>query len=465
MEMTERKKAVQANIKGSSSDASSEEVSNTKKKPLRQTLREFRCSARDLKAWEHEGNVKKSVAEEELQHENQCLSTIKKIETRENKTILETIAHAKLKQSGLKSRNYLKQMSSPRSDISEVIKFNDIQTVLETNEMVQDPDEVKLIAGESFRENIRRLNTDKKGWLQDQKKKRTPKTRRRDGTVENRDDEWHENDWETASLLTEVENDEEVGTADVTQAKYVLRNITSRVSLIEETAIRRGIKLSGPPLEYATTHLDEYARKFRWPQHVRNLRNSDCLQDVSQILEDHEVLTEILQPRPDHREHGMLKECPLAQVPCPLVALSAKALQRVSCKRKRAKNSESKTECTISAATLLNATRVGCKFGDHFIESLLTANGKALQGSEDYDLSYDNRCWSSLPTKKKPIANWRFVLEHWRKTMGRSSGDIAQCPLMQQATFKRITKRLKKLYGFTTQHEEHNVFADYTQSG
>ena len=47
---------------------------------------------------------------------------------------------------------------------------------------------------------------------------------------------------------------------DITQEKIVLRNIAYRISLIEETAIRRGAKLSGPPLEFATTHWDEYAR-------------------------------------------------------------------------------------------------------------------------------------------------------------------------------------------------------------
>ncbi|EEY69407.1 uncharacterized protein PITG_05639 [Phytophthora infestans T30-4] len=176
-----------------------------------------------------------------------------------------------------------------------------------------------------------------------------------------------------------------------------------------KTAIRRGVKLSGPPLEFATSHLDEYARKFRWPQHFRNLRNTDFSQDPSEILEDY--------------------ESPFAQVPRPIIALAAEALQRSSRKRKRTAHSENR-ENIPSASRLFNIARVGGQFGDHFVESLLTANGKALQGIADHD--HDERCWSSLPIKKKPVANWRFVLEHVRRTMGRSESDGAVFPPMRQ---------------------------------
>ncbi|EGZ23619.1 hypothetical protein PHYSODRAFT_480370 [Phytophthora sojae] len=177
-----------------------------------------------------------------------------------------------------------------------------------------------------------------------------------------------------------------------------------RVPLVEETAIRRGVRLSGPPLEHATTHSDEYARKFRWPQHVRNLRKTNFSQDPLEILEDYESA--------------------FAQVPRPIVALAAEALRRSSRKRRRSgsgggENQTEPSEEGPSAATLLNIARVGGQFGDHFVESLLTANARALQGIDD-GFDYDKRCWSSLPTKKKPIANWRFVLEHVRRTMCKS---------------------------------------------
>jgi hypothetical protein len=111
--------------------------------------------------------------------------------------------------------------------------------------------------------------------------------------------ELNEDEWQDEDEPIEEKNEEEISGGDVMHARHVMRNITARVSLVEEVAIRRGVKLSGPPIEFATTHLDEYARyvracplpgrplcrypvltgdllltyrKFRWPQHMRNLR-------------------------------------------------------------------------------------------------------------------------------------------------------------------------------------------------
>eukprot|EP00644_Phytophthora_capsici_P004163 jgi/Phyca11/545091/estExt2_Genewise1Plus.C_PHYCAscaffold_170095 len=235
-----------------------------------------------------------------------------------------------------------------------------------------------------------------------------------------------------------------------------MRNIISHVPLIEETAIRRGVKLSGPPLEFATTHQDEFARKFRWPQHFRNLRNRDFSQDPSEILEDHELLSAVRQT--ESSEERVPKEIPFAQVPRPMVSVAAEALRRSLRKRRRSSENEDPGIHAPSAGTLLNTARVGEQFGDRFVESLLSANGKALQGIIDGDEDYDKRCWSSLPTKRKPIANWRFVLEHVRRSMGRSDHNDSVYPPMKQETLERITKRLKTLYGYTTQHEEYDVF-------
>ncbi|KAH7476674.1 uncharacterized protein KRP23_7354 [Phytophthora ramorum] len=272
--------------------------------------------------------------------------------------------------------------------------------------------------------------------------------------------EWGEDEWQDEGEFVE-DNDGNLSDGEVRQAKYVMRNITSHVPLIEETAIRRGVKPTGPPIEFATTHLDEYARKFRWPQHVRNLRNADFSQDPSEILEDYEVLLETKQPGTDQGDQDVPKESAFAQVPRPIVALAAEALRCSSRKRERSAGSENQAEPSEqnpSASALLNIARIGGRFGDGFVESLLSANGKALQGI-DNGFDYDKRCWSSLPTRKKPIANWRFVLEHVRRTMCRPEDpDTAIYPPMKHETFERITKRLKNLYGHTTQHEEYDMF-------
>lgn len=325
---------------------------------------------------------------------------------------------------------------------------NNVEKLYDESGRVEDG--VKKVASES--------DTDDECWQQTEEcKRRSERLEKNEPSADSIDD-WRGDEWESENVSNDDGSDEEVGTADITQAKFVLRNITSRVPLIEETAICRGVKLSGPPLEFATTHLDEYARKFRWPQHVRNLRTTKFSQDPAEILEDYEVLADLRQS--DQSAFEPRQKSPFAQVPRPMLALAAKALRRLSRKRKRVSHSEQREERTLSTTTLLNIARAGSKFGDHFIESLLSANGKALQGIEDYDFVYDNRCWSSLPTKKKPIANWRFVFEHLQKSMGTLESDIACCPPLKQITLLRIKKRLKKLYGFTTQHAEHDVFAD-----
>ncbi|KUF99240.1 Niemann-Pick C1 protein [Phytophthora nicotianae] len=105
-------------------------------------------------------------------------------------------------------------------------------------------------------------DTDDEDWKpQDEESKGAQmSTKKWDEIVEDSDEEWRRGEWENEDMQTEDENNEAVCDSDVAQAKFVLRNILSRVPLIEETAIRRGVKLSGPPLEFATTHLDEYAR-------------------------------------------------------------------------------------------------------------------------------------------------------------------------------------------------------------
>ncbi|KAF1785568.1 hypothetical protein GQ600_24806 [Phytophthora cactorum] len=86
------------------------------------------------------------------------------------------------------------------------------------------------------------LDTDDEDWKpQDEESKGGAKsTKKWDEIVEDSDEEWRGDEWEDEDMPTEDENDEEVRGGDVAQAKFVLRNITSRIPLIEETAIRRG---------------------------------------------------------------------------------------------------------------------------------------------------------------------------------------------------------------------------------
>ncbi|GMF09255.1 unnamed protein product [Phytophthora lilii] len=114
-----------------------------------------------------------------------------------------------------------------------------------------------------------------------------------------------------------------------------------------------------------------------------DFNQANFCQDASEILADYEVS---LEPQ----GQAMKKESAFAQVPRPIVALAAKALRRSSRKRKRATDREYLDK--PSAIGLINIARIGGRFGDHFVESLLSANGKALQGI-DSGFDYDKRCW------------------------------------------------------------------------
>ncbi|CAI5745538.1 unnamed protein product [Peronospora destructor] len=312
------------------------------------------------------------------------------------------------------------------------IKINEKEDVIEARVCCKKPSETDT-------------DWDDDGWLQGEQDVENQK--KEDDIVnessKESDEEWHEDESRRQNEVNEDDNEGVISQGDISQARFVLRNITSRIPLIEETAIRRGVKLSGPPLEFATTHLDEYARKFRWPQHVRNLRNTNFSQDPTEILEDFELLTTAKQSDSElpvssfllkQAERDVSQDSAFAQVPRPMVALAAGALRRTLRKRKRTTR-EVAPSGLPSAPTLLNLARVGGQFVDHFVESLLSANGKALQGIDSRLCNdIDKRCWSSLPTKKKPIANWRFVLEHVRRTMGRSTGssDAVYPPMKQE---------------------------------
>ncbi|POM59635.1 hypothetical protein PHPALM_31601 [Phytophthora palmivora] len=358
-----------------------------------------------------------SSDESESEEEKPKKIRVKKVMTKENpkKVVVRKKVVVKKKQKSNSTRlKRLKRMSlsgssSDEDSEVEVTQPRNTKSSMEIENEESDSD--------SLREEALGSDTDSERSWQSQDEETAKK---RDEIVEDSDEEWCDEEWEDEIVPTDDEDEEVVTQSDILQAKYVMRNITSHVPIVEETAIRRGVKLSGPPLEFATTHVDEFAR---------------FSQDPSEILEDYEVLTHLRQPDPDTNEQVVPNESAFAQVPRPMIALAADALRRSSRKRKRTTGSENREESNehaLSAAGLLNIARVGGQFGDHFVESLLTANGKALQGLLDSDFDYDKRCWSSLATKKKPIANWRFVLEHVRRTKGRPDADDAVYPPLKQ---------------------------------
>ena len=162
------------------------------------------------------------------------------------------------------------------------------------------------------------------------------------------------------------------------------------------------------------------------------------MEDFELSTEDWQSGNDASEPSPQLKqtEDVVRLESAFAQVPRPMVALAANALCTVSQKRKRSIfEKDGRAGSIPSASALLGVARTGGRFGDHFVGSLLRSNGKALQGIDsEVGSTHDRRCWyedilttrtvlellmlllnasrSSLPTKKKPIANWRFILEH-----------------------------------------------------
>lgn len=74
----------------------------------------------------------------------------------------------------------------------------------------------------------------------------------------------------------------------------------------------------------------------------------------------------------------------------------------------------------MSAAALTAAARVSEQFTDQLLESLIRDNAAALQGRNP---GYAQRSWTPLPVSRRPVANWRFVLENALKhSMGDADG-------------------------------------------
>ncbi|TDH70657.1 hypothetical protein CCR75_001216 [Bremia lactucae] len=392
------RKLFQKNEVLSSSCISSDEV--VMKEPRPTSSSEESELESDSDSDSERGEPRGEPREEQLEHEmllKENVNSVVKIGERNEKDAV--IRKAKERESDLHCLNQMK-FSDRNCD-------ENITQIIE----VDGYDEEKEAEVGFSKERAFDLDTDDEDWIQDEELQMA--TQKRNEIVNDSNDEWFEEKVDK-NILGEDENDE------VGHHMSSLRHIWMNMPGIKKISLA---STYSEPAQY---------------------------EDPTEIFKDYELPKENQQPFHDSKD---LNVSPFAQVPRPMVALAADALSR---KRKRTVRKEM---CeSISAATLLNVARVGSQFGDHFVESMLVRNGKALQGIVDCDFVYDKSCWSSLPIKRKPVANWRFVFEHVRKWMGSLKRDDAVYSPLTQKSFKRITKRLKSLYGYTTQHEEHDIF-------
>ncbi|KAJ0400229.1 hypothetical protein P43SY_006193 [Pythium insidiosum] len=223
----------------------------------------------------------------------------------------------------------------------------------------------------------------------------------------------------------------------------------------ELLALKAGRRPTGPPLDLARTVGDQWKRKFRWPMHLRNVKKRRFAANLSEIAADHELdCDDDAQTSSAEPSTALLAALP--PLPTPVVESVATAVREPPRKRPRSIAEDAKP-AVINAAQLRTVSRVGTRFTDRLLTSLMVKNGEALQG---VDTSYAQQCWTPLPTAKTPIANWRFVLEHLCQTRSHPS-DVppdALCPRLRKSTLLRIRDRLKTLYGTEWRHDDQELF-------
>lgn len=124
-------------------------------------------------------------------------------------------------------------------------------------------------------------------------------------------------------------------------------------------------------------------------------------QDAIEIYNDYELNLKNkaaeIEPQPDQEPHRIPRQprakSAFAHVPSPIVEATAKAAaahqQLTSRKRQRSQREEPNSE-TVSATALTNVARMGERFADRFLESLISDNAAALQGTND---DYSQRDW------------------------------------------------------------------------
>uniref|UniRef100_K3WK79 Uncharacterized protein n=1 Tax=Globisporangium ultimum (strain ATCC 200006 / CBS 805.95 / DAOM BR144) TaxID=431595 RepID=K3WK79_GLOUD len=197
-----------------------------------------------------------------------------------------------------------------------------------------------------------------------------------------------------------------------------------------------------------------------------NLPARDFSQDPMEIFNDYELPVKASDSSPrntpseqEHRIHGSQSArtaSAFAQLLSPVVEAAAASAQQLLKKRKRLHSDPegSREGDNVSAKKLMNLARIGTRFADRFLDSMIRDNAAVLQG-EDKD--YLQRSWNPLPVTRKPVANWRFAFENALKHhTGNGASQDAVCPPLRQTTLVRIRDRLKKLYSlpWTTEDNE-----------
>ncbi|KAF1330140.1 hypothetical protein FI667_g5446, partial [Globisporangium splendens] len=184
--------------------------------------------------------------------------------------------------------------------------------------------------------------------------------------------------------------------------RLLMRNILSNLSTREKAGIRRGVRVVGPPIQEPNARVDEFKRKFRWPVRMINLPAKDFSQDPMEIFNDYELPVKTpdtaaknAPPGQKHRVHA--SQIPraasaFAQLPSPVVEAAAASV-RLSRKRKRSHPhpEDAREGDGISAKKLTNLARIGTRFADRFLDSMIRDNAAVLQG-EDKD--YLQRSWT-----------------------------------------------------------------------
>ncbi|CCI39721.1 unnamed protein product [Albugo candida] len=229
-------------------------------------------------------------------------------------------------------------------------------------------------------------------------------------------------------------------TASNDDVEEVIAHILSFISSSEAKALRDGTQTSGPPIQYPVEYQDQFKRKFRWPLHIRNVRNqkyalSNILVDPLEIFSDYELIA-------DNDASFNVAGRDLKIVARPLIECIARNASELSRKRKRQNKDE--PQITMEPSKLYEMSKSLFEFSDRLLETMLKQNATALQGR---DSIYSQKCWSRLPASKRPVANWRFVFEQLCSPTFRSQLHLDHQPMFDQEALCRIRDRIRTLYG------------------
>nr|CCA15608.1 conserved hypothetical protein [Albugo laibachii Nc14]CCA16330.1 conserved hypothetical protein [Albugo laibachii Nc14] len=215
----------------------------------------------------------------------------------------------------------------------------------------------------------------------------------------------------------------------------LIAHILSFVSSSEAKALRDGKQASGPPIQYPVEYHDQFKRKFRWPMHIHNVRNQNFYQDPLEIFSDYELVSDADATMDLLEKHSTTVARPLIEC----IARNASDLVR-----KRKRQNENESPPVMDPAKLYELSKYLSEFSDRLLATMLKQNAIALQGRASI---YSQKCWSRLPTSKRPVANWRFVFEQLCNPTSRSQSSLGNETLLDQIVLCRIRDRLKTLYG------------------